>query len=162
MGHRYSVALVLASLLAVLSGGRALAQAPSAAPVEAIPSQGLAFGSLLPGVPERVQVGDGARRAEIVLRGQGWIELSFMLPQAMLSPSGARIPLRFQANDGAMLRNSSSGMVTLNPLETNRIHLNPGQGMVRILLGGTAFPAQDQAAGRYTATIVVVATTPGT
>ncbi|HEV2149955.1 MAG TPA: hypothetical protein VGR37_21335 [Longimicrobiaceae bacterium] len=159
MGRLISSALILAFCLSF--GGRAEAQA-SAAGLEAVPTQGLTFGSLLPGVAEAVGVGDGARRAEVVLTGEGWVDLSFMLPQAMVSPSGARIPLRFGARDGALLKNSSSGLVPLNPLETSRVKLNASQGAVRVLLGGTALPAQDQPAGRYTATIVIVATTPGT
>ena len=159
MSRRISSALILA-LFFFLAAGGARAQASGA--LEAVPTQGLAFGSLLPGVAETVQTGDGARRAEVVLRGEGWVDLSFMLPQAMVSPSGARIPLRFGTRDAALLRNSSSGMVPLNPLETNRVRLNANQGAMRILLGGTALPARDQPAGRYTATIVIVAAPPGT
>lgn len=159
MSRRTATALVLALFLG-LHGGAAHAQASGG--LEAIPTQGLAFGSLIPGVEETVAVGDGARRAEVVLTGDGWIDLSFMLPEAMVSPSGARIPLRFGARDAALLRNSSSGAVPLNPLETNRVKLNPNQGAVRLLLGGTASPAPDQPAGRYTATIVIVAAPPGT
>ncbi|MET0399334.1 MAG: hypothetical protein ABW277_21270 [Longimicrobiaceae bacterium] len=159
MSRRISIALILA-LCVWATGGRARAQA--SAGLEAVPTQGLTFGSLLPGVAETVQTGDGARRAEVVLRGEGWVDLSFMLPQAMVSPSGARIPLRFGTRDAALLRNSSSGQVPLNPLETNRVKLNANQGAMRLLLGGTALPAQDQPAGRYTATIVIVAAPPGT
>jgi hypothetical protein len=159
MSRRIPGAPILALGLC-LAAGRAQAQASGG--LEAVPTQGLAFGSLLPGVAETVQTGDGARRAEVVLRGEGWVDLSFMLPQAMVSPSGARIPLRFGARDGALLRNSSSGEVPLNPLETSRIKLNANQGATRLLLGGTALPAQDQPAGRYTATIVIVASPPGT
>lgn len=161
MSHRISIALILA-LCVSLAASRAHAQGSGGSGLEAVPTQGLAFGSLLPGVAETVQTGDGARRAEVVLRGEGWVDLSFMLPQAMVSPSGARIPLRFGTRDAALLRNSSSGTVPLNPLETNRVKLNANQGAMRILLGGTATPAQDQPAGRYTATIVIVAAPPGT
>lgn len=158
MSRRVPVALVLALFLA-LHGGAAEAQASGG--LEAIPTQGLAFGSLLPGVAETVAVGDGARRAEVMLTGEGWIDLSFILPDAMVSPSGARIPLGFGTRDAALLRNSSSGAIPLNPLETSRVKLNPNQAL-RVVLGGTALPMQDQPAGRYTATIVLVATTPGT
>lgn len=161
MSRRISSALILALFVCLAAGG-ARAQGPAGPGLEAVPTQGLAFGSLLPGVAETVQTGDGARRAEVVLRGEGWVDLSFMLPQAMVSPAGARIPLRFGARDAALLRNSSSGTVPLNPLETNRVKLNANQGAMRILLGGTALPAQDQPAGRYTATIVIVASPPGT
>lgn len=158
---RSRFALVLA-LWGGLTGGRAQAQAPKALTVEAVPTQGLAFGSLLPGVPETVGIDDAGRRAEVVLSGEGGIELSMMLPGAMVSANGARIPLRFQPRDGAILRNSSSGLLPLNPLETSRLRLDPAQGPLRILLGGTALPAPDQAAGRYTATIVLVVNPPGT
>ncbi len=93
MSRRISIALILA-LCVSLAASRAHAQGSGGSGLEAVPTQGLAFGSLLPGVAETVQTGDGARRAEVVLRGEGWVDLSFMLPQAMVSPSGARISSR--------------------------------------------------------------------
>ena len=154
---------VLLALGAGLCGGRAQAQAPAAVPgMEAVPVQGLAFGGLIPGVPEAVAVTDAARRAEIVLNGSGLFDVTLVLPDAMVSATGARMPLRFTAGDGALLRNVSAALVPFDPLGTNRVSLDAAQGPARLLLGGTALPAREQTAGRYTTTIVVVVTTPGT
>jgi hypothetical protein len=153
---------LLAAAWGVCGHADAEAQTASASAVEAVPVQGLAFGPLLPGVPEAVSVRDGARRAEVVLDGQGTVDVSFLLPRAMVSASGARIPLHFGALDGAVVRHASSGLIPLNPLETSRLRLQSGQGAARLLLGGTALPAPDQPAGRYATTVVLVLSNPGT
>ncbi len=130
--------------------------------MDAVPVQGLSFGALIPGVPETVSVGDPARRAEVVLKGEGWLDLSLLLPEAMLAPSGARIPLRFEGHDGAILRSSSSSPALLDPRGMHRIRLGGEHGPMKLLLGGTALPAMDLPAGKYTTTIVLIVTTPGT
>jgi hypothetical protein len=153
----------LLALVAGLCGGGATAQAPAAfSGLDAVPLQGLAFGSLLPGVPEVVTVTDAARRAEIVLNGSGLFDVTLVLPDAMVSSTGARMPLRFGAGDGALLRNVSAAPAAFDPLGTNRLRLDGTQGPARLLLGGTALPSREQTAGRYTTTIVVVITNPGT
>jgi hypothetical protein len=161
MRTRFPAALLLA-LAGAFCGGRARAQAPAGVSFDAVPLQGLSFGALLPGVPEVVPVTDAARRAEIVLSGSGTFDVTLVLPEAMVSPTGARLPLRFGAADGAVLRNVSASLVPFDPLGTNRVRLDPMQGPARLLLGGTALPAREQTAGRYTTTIVVVVTNPGT
>lgn len=152
----------LLALALAVCGGRAHAQAPAPASVEVVPVQGLAFGPLLPGVPEQVPVTDAARRAEIVLTGEGTVDLSVLLPQAMTSPAGTRIPLRFGAADGALLRNASTAPVAVNPLGTIRVRLQGGGAPTRLLIGGTALPAADQPAGSYTTTLVLVVVNAGT
>lgn len=148
--------------LALMSGGRAHAQAPASS-VEAVPVQGLSFGPLLPGVAETVRVADAARRAEVILDGSGMVDVTLVLPTALVSPSGARIPLRFGARDAAILRNASSAFIPMNPLETARVRLHDGTpGPARVVLGGTALPAADQPAGSYQATVTVIVNNPGT
>jgi hypothetical protein len=155
-------AALLLALAGAFCGGRAQAQAPAGVSFDAVPLQGLSFGSLLPGVPEVVQVTDAARRAEIVLSGSGTFDVTLVRPDAMVSPTGARLPLRFSAGDGAVLRNVSAALGAFDPLGTNRLRLDSTQGPARLLLGGTALPSREQTAGRYTTTIVVVITNPGT
>lgn len=157
---RPRAALVLA-ILGTLGGRAAAAQAPAAS-LEVIPVQGLSFGPLIPGVPETVAVGDAARRGELLLRGRGVFDLTLVLPTALVSPSGARIPLRFAAKDGAVLRSSAHALIPFNPLEPNRVRVQDNQGPTRLVFGGTALPATDQPAGRYQATVVVVVNNPGT
>jgi hypothetical protein len=165
VGARRPNRALLGTLLALgvgCGGGRAAAQAPAPATVEAVPVQGLTFGPLLPGVPEQVRVSDGARRAEFLLAGEGTVDVALLLPAAMTSPDGTRIPLRFEAADGALLRNASAAPLPVNPLGTIRVQLQGAQTPTRLLLGGTALPARDQAAGSYTTTLVLVVVNAGT
>jgi hypothetical protein len=154
--------LLLALALARAAGvGGAAAQSSSGASLQAIPVQGLAFGPMIPGVPETIGVADAARRAEIVLSGQGTADVSLVLPEALVSPSGARIPLRFGAWDAAVARGSGHP-VPVNPHEPIRVTLDPASGPTRILVGATALPAPNQVAGTYSTTVVLVVINPGT
>lgn len=143
-------------------GGRAHAQAPAPAQVEIVALQGLQFGPLLPGVPESISVNDAARRAEIVLSGQGTVDLTIVLPRALTAPGGLQIPLRFGSADGAVLRNASVAPVAINPMGTVRVQLQGDGAPTHLLLGGTALPARDQAAGEYTTTVVLMIVHAGT
>jgi hypothetical protein len=155
------VAALLLALAGGVSGGGAHAQAPAQA-VEAVPVQGLSFGRLLPGVAETVSTVDAARRAEIILSGTGSFDVLMVLPDALQSANGARIPLRFGTRDGALMRNPSAPLLPFNPLEMGRVRIDDSAGPARLLLGGTALPAPDQAAGTYQATVVVIVNNPGT
>jgi hypothetical protein len=157
-----AVAALLTALGGGFRGGGAHAQAPAANSFDAAPMQGLSFGALIPGVPEVVGVGDAGRRAEILLSGTGTWDVTLVLPDAMVSQTGARLPIRFEARDAALLRNVSSPVQPFDALGTNRVRLDGTQGPARLLLGGTALPSREQTAGRYTTTIVVVITRPGT
>lgn len=157
-GRRRRAPWLLAAALAS-AAGEARAQGAS---LDAVPVQGLTFGTLIPGVPEQVRVGDAARRAEVVLNGEGVFDLSLILPAALVSPGGARIPLRFGAADAAVAASSSTAPVGFDPRQVFRVRVGNGPGVPRLLLGGTALPAPDQPTGRYQATLVLVVTPPGT
>jgi hypothetical protein len=143
----------------LLCAGKAAAQDHT---LQVVPVQGLSFGNLIPGVPEQVGVADGARRAEVVLQGRGTYDLSLILPAALVSPSGARIPLRFGTADAALASTTSTVPAGFNPRQMHRVRLGEGLGLPRLLLGGTALPAADQPPGRYQATLVLMVTPPGT
>lgn len=153
---------LLLALAGCFLGGGAFAQAPASVGVDAVPVQGLSFGPLIPGVSEVIPVTDAGRRAEIVLNGHGMLDVTLVLPTAMVSPVGARLPLLFTARDGALMRNVSASLLPFDPLSTVRVRLDASQGPARLLLGGTARPSREQPAGSYTATILVVITNPGT
>lgn len=160
--RRHFWVLFLAALWGGVCGGPAWSQTPAAMSVAAVPVQDLGFGPLLPGVPERVTVGDAARRAEFLLTGQGVVELSIVLPTALTAANGAQVPLRFTATDAALLVNASAELIPLNPLAPIRIVLDPAVGPARLLIGGTALPALDLPAGLFTTRVVVVITRSGT
>lgn len=157
-GSRARAARLLAAAL-LLCAGKAAAQSTT---LQVVPVQGLSFGNLIPGVPEQVGVGDGARRAEVVLQGRGTFDLSLILPAALVAPSGARIPLRFGTADAALASTTSTVPAGFNPRQMYRVRLGEGLGLPRLLLGGTALPAADQPPGRYQATLVLIVTPPGT
>lgn len=151
--------LAAATLSGALAAG---AQAPAARPFMAYPVQGLTFGQLLPGVAQSIPVTDASRRAEIMVTGSGRIDLVLVLPDAMVSRTGARLPLRIGAADGAILRSAGAAPVPVNPLEPIRLDLDAAGGQVRLLLGGTVFPAQGQPAGAYGTRLRLVSISAGT
>lgn len=155
---RVRATLLLLVLLGVVGGGRAHAQAS----LEAVPVQGLSFGALIPGTSETIVVSDAGRRAEILLTGDGVFDFAIVLPQALISRTGARLPLRFGPRDGALLPNLSSALIPINPLETNRVRLQSGGPATRLLIGGTALPTREQPAGQYATTVTIVVINAGT
>ncbi|MGH7585844.1 MAG: hypothetical protein ACREMH_06325, partial [Gemmatimonadales bacterium] len=70
----------------------------------------LAFGTLIPGVPVMVPPADAARAGQFEVRGQKSLplQLTFVLPGAMVGPGGALLPLAFGAADAGF---SPSGSV---------------------------------------------------
>ncbi|MBD0319694.1 MAG: hypothetical protein ICV87_05130 [Gemmatimonadetes bacterium] len=151
--------LAAATLWGTLAAG---AQAPAARPFMAVPVQGLTFGQLLPGVAQSIPVTDASRRAEIMVTGSGRIDLVLVLPEAMVSRTGARLPLRIGPADGAILQSAGAAPVPVNPLEPIRLDLDAAGGQVRLLLGGTVFPAQGQPAGAYGTRLRLVSISAGT
>lgn len=154
--------LLLCALAGVLATAPLAAQAGEGAPVVAVATQGLSFGPLIPGVPEAVSVRDAARRAEVVLEGQGTVDVMLVLPRALVSSGGGTIPLRFGAEDGALVATASGEPMLLDPHFSTRVRLTGGPAPARLLLGGTAVPAREQPAGQYSTTIVVIISAAGT
>lgn len=150
---RIPAALLLATGLTV---------APAAAQSAAVsPVQPLWFGLLLPGVPETVTVGDASRRGMVAVSGAGAVDITFILPDALSSPEGATIPLRFGAASAALLDTPSGTPAGINPMQVTRVHPALDK-TVYLLLGATASPSPGQRAGRYTARIVLLCSQPGT
>jgi len=144
--------LLQAGVLALLvfgAPGHARAQAAVTA------MQPLDFGQILPGLAETVGIQDTWRRAEVRVEGGGNFDVRIILPQALVSPEGARIPLVFRNGDAAYAIKANR-QVTFDPNVTQRIRIPPGQGEAMLYLGGTATTTPGQRAGQYSATLVVV------
>lgn len=139
----------LALLILVAGAGRAGAQASLTS------MQALDFGQILPGLAETVTVGDAWRRAEVRLEGGGSFDVRLVLPQALVSREGARIPLVFRDGDAA-IQVKNRTRVSFDPNQSQRVHIPPGQGEALVYLGGTAATTSGQRAGQYSATVVVV------
>ena len=147
----------MAALLAVPSpaaaqgGGRALTVRGT---------QGLTFGSVIPGVPMTVPYTDLARAALFEVRGptDAQIELTFTLPVALAGPAGAQLPLGFTATSAALSLNGNAASATpRDPRTRFTAVLDPRNGRIYLHLGGRALPAGTQRAGAYAGTVLLTA-----
>jgi hypothetical protein len=149
---------VLAALLFVWSPMVAAARAQAAT---VSPVQELSFGLLLPGAPETVSLDDVARRGVVALAGSGPLDVTFVLPSALVSPEGGSLPLSFSTMSAGVLQSSGGSVLPFNPQQLQRVQLVADR-VTHLVLGGTAQPANTQRAGHYTARIVVIVSQPGT
>ena len=152
----------LRALLALL-----LASWPATVPAQATPSlsivpvQDLAFGLLLPGRREAITTNDVSRRAVVALAGSGAVDVALVLPAALETHAGDRIPLHFSAGDAALLTTGGTTLSTLDPLQVNRVQLGSDR-TVLFVLGGPAVTSPTTRPGRYTARVTLLLSNPGT
>jgi len=135
------------------------AQAPQ--PVSIIPVQNLSFGLLLPGFQNAVSVADISRRAVVALAGDGPIDIAVLLPAALETASGDKIPLRFTASDAALLSATGSTLSPLDPRQVSRVQLGNDR-TVLFVLGGTAQTTAMTRPGHYAARVALIINHPGT
>jgi hypothetical protein len=153
-GRQALCALILASC-------PMLAAAQPKRTVSIVPVQSLSFGLLLPGLQEAVAVTDVSRRAVVALAGSGPIDVALVLPTAMETPAGDRIPLSFSTRDAALITTSGSTLSQLDPRQVNRVQLGKDR-TVLFVLGGTAITSATTRPGRYTARVAMLVNHPGT
>jgi hypothetical protein len=153
-GQRALFALLLASWPAIAG-----AQSKQTVSINAV--QNLAFGLLLPGLREAVSVSDASRRAVVALSGSGPIDVALVLPSALETPTGDRIPLSFSSSDAALITTSGALLKLLDPLQATRVQLGNDR-TVLLILGGTAVTSTTTRTGHYTARVTLLATHPGT
>ena len=153
-GRRALCALILASW-------PTLAAAQPKRTVSIVPVQSLSFGLLLPGLEEAVAVTDVSRRAVVALAGSGPIDVALVLPTAMETAAGDRIPLSFATRDAALITTSGSTLSQLDPRQVNRVQLGKDR-TVLFVLGGTAITSATTRPGRYTARVAMLVNHPGT
>jgi hypothetical protein len=151
MGSRRLHAALIAIAALVISF---LPAAPAAAQVLVLAERDLQFGSIMPGVQMTVAPTD-LRSAQVrVQAGRGRYQISFMLPDALMSPEGRTVPLLWGPTDGRIqIRNNVS---TFDPREALNFRLNPVDEEALLNLGARAQPLPGQAAGMYSATIVLM------
>ena len=135
------------------------AQAPQ--PVSIIPVQSLSFGLLVPGLQNAVSVADVSRRAVVALAGDGPVDIAVVLPEALETTSGDKIPLRFTASDAALLSATGSTLSPLDPRQINRVQLGNDR-TVLFVLGGTAQTSAMTRPGHYAARVALIINHPGT
>lgn len=157
MRHTLTV-VVAAGLIGVLPGSLAAQTTPTAV----IGIQGLRFGPLTAGLAEPVRLNDAWRRGEVRLEGDRILDLSLILPTSMVAPGGASIPLQFVNGDASITVVGSTQPTLFDPNIGAKVGLKKNSTAALLYIGGTALPAVKQAAGNYTATIVIVLAKPGT
>jgi len=152
----------LHSLVALLLASWPMpATAQAAQAVSVVPVQSLSFGLLVPGRREAVTVNDAARRAVVALAGNGSMDVTLVLPSALETAAGDRIPLQFSTGDAVLLTTAGSTLATLDPLQVNRVQLQNDR-TVLLVLGGTAVTPATTRPGHYTARVALLLNPPGT
>jgi hypothetical protein len=137
----------------------AVAQATQALSV--VPVQDLAFGLLLPGRREAITTNDVSRRAVVALAGNGAVDVTLVLPDALQTHAGDRIQLYFSTGDAALLTTGGAMLAPLDPLQVNRVKLDDDR-TVLFVLGGTAVTTHTTRPGHYTARVTLLLSNPGT
>jgi hypothetical protein len=137
----------------------AAAQAPQN--VSIVPVQNLSFGLLLPGLRNAVSIADVSRRAVVALAGNGPMDIAVVLPSALETANGDRIPLQFTAGDAALVSPTGTTLAPLDPRQINRVQLSNDK-TVLFVLGGTAQTTAMTRPGHYAARVALILNHPGT
>lgn len=127
-------------------------------PFMAIAHRDLTFGQVLPGIPERVRPDDMRQAGLFEIQGSknGTVRVEFLLPDALVSPFGAELPIDFGYGDGyADFRHGTPKHgQRFDPRAPVVTSLGPN-GRLLIRLGGTVTPSRDQAGGPYHAAVSI-------
>ena len=121
----------------------------------------LEFGVVLPGVQTSVAPTDPIQSGQYyfstpVLGTR--VRLRFNLPSQLDEPGGASMLITFKNNDGMILGTAPASLpVFFNPNANTNFTMTTSQD-ANIWLGGTVSPVAGQAAGTYTAPVVVTIT----
>jgi hypothetical protein len=125
-------------------------------PLMAIARNNLTFGNVLAGIPSIVEVHDVRRAGLFEIRGpaDASVRVEFILPDALTSFAGDRLPLQFGARDGFADHSVTRlpGGIYFDPFTPLVASLGSG-GRLFVHLGGQAQPARLQPGGEYRAVI---------
>lgn len=149
-------------LLCLLQLGVPSPTAAQGTSVSLFPRQPLQFGTLLPGQAVVVPADDPIRHAEVEMVGSGQVTVTAELPEALVSPLGARLPLRFGPGDGRIVLHRGNRTTVFDPRQPVTVKLPQGVDGATLYLGGVAQSDPMQAAGSYAATIRVMIVSTGT
>ena len=119
--------------------------------------RGLAFGTVIPGVPSQVLRTDAVNSGQFEIRGPflTFIRLTFTLPAVLNGPLGATMPVTFTTSDaGYSFSNVITNQTAFSPLAPYQTLIWIG-GRSGVWLGGTVSPVAGQRAGNYTGTVVL-------
>lgn len=129
----------------------------TAQPLTVQPRQDLSFGPLLGGLAEQVRPTDAARSGQFRIRGQNRsVEITLLLPDALVGPGGARIPLSFGPGDLEYAESGNNGArQALDPSRPITLTLGGPPPWHWIYLGGTALPPARTALGSYSGDVIL-------
>jgi hypothetical protein len=151
MRKRSLFLLIFCTLFALLASRELGAQ------ITVLSVRGLAFGTVIPGVPSVVSRTDPVNSGQFEIRGPflTFIRLTFTLPTVLNGPLGATMPVSFATNDaGYSFNNTITNQNAFNPNQpyTTLIWIGGRSG---VWLGGGVTPTVGQRAGAYTGTVVL-------
>ncbi len=156
--------MIAALAATVTSGGAAPLRAqtripsePRPRPLLALAHSDLRFGTVLPGIPSRVDARDLGHAALFELRGPvgAAVRIDLLLPTALGGVGDALLPISFGPGDGlAGPTRDSPSSIGFNPNSPLIATLGP-IGSLWVRLGGTVLPGRPQIGGPYSGTIVI-------
>lgn len=125
-------------------------------PLVAVAVRDLAFGTVLPGIPSSVSVGDPLHTGLFEISGPvaASVRVEFVLPAALVS-GVAMLPIAFGSGDGfAQFSLSPPHGTVFDPHAPLLGSLGP-DGQLYVRMGGTVLPGHTQTGGAYAATITM-------
>ena len=150
----------LAALALLLAAAPALVPRHAAAqgrPLRATGLRGIAFGNVLPGVPQLVLATDPTRSAQFDLTGPNRIqvEITFTLPGALAAPGGGSIPIVFEPTSaGWSSSQTTADIVPFDPMQPFAATLS-GNGRGTVFLGARLQPPAGVPSGAYAAPVTI-------
>jgi hypothetical protein len=136
--------------------------APAAAQVSVAGIRDLAFGPVIIGIPSTVPPSDAVRSGQYRFTAPAGsrVRIDFDLPNQLIGPANAKLPIKFAKTDAIILGNSAGSVpIVLDPNPKANQKLDMGTNTAaNIFLGGTVTPGGNQAPGSYVATIILTVT----
>lgn len=155
-----STRLAALALLALATPRVAAAQRP----LRATGVRGIAFGMVIPGIPQPVARTDAMRSAQFDIMGpnRSDVVVTFTLPTALAAPGGGMVPIDFGPSSAGYSQSQAIGnQIAFDPSQPFAATLgNNGRGSV--FLGATLQPAASTPAGDYSAPITLTLANVGT
>jgi hypothetical protein len=148
---QFRLLALVASLIAVR---------PAAAQVSITSIRDLAFGAVIVGVPTSVGPSHPTRSGQFRITAplSTKVQIRFTLPDELIGPAGAQLPITFGSGDAMAVGNApGSTPSTFNPKATRNPQFQ-GSTAYDVFIGGTVTPAGNQRPGSYAATITLTLT----
>jgi hypothetical protein len=137
-----------------------LATATVQSPITVAGVSPLEFGDVLPGVSLSIER-TVAAAGKFTVTGQGSanVYLNFTLPEDLIGPAAAELPITFSATDAGTSTTDDQGTATaFDPSTPNYERTLSAGGALSVWIGGTVSPTVNQGSGAYSADITLTVT----